>query len=134
MVSAESLNLEHMRTALAADNPAAFAATLEHFCFGMAHRNPRDEPTARVLLPVLCNLMTERSVAGKSNRGGDSDLEIELGGRGWVIEAKWNHPTAVARRQVEKRGYGRGGPPAPAGARPGPGLPENAGPNAIHRT
>ena len=49
-------------------------------------------------------------MAEKSNWGGDSDLEIELGGRGWVIEAKWNHPTAVARRQVEKRGYGRGGP------------------------
>ena len=109
----ESLNLEHverMRTALATDNPAAFAATLEHFCFGMAHRNLKDEPTARVLLQVLCNLMTERSVAEKSNWGGDSDLEIELDGRGWVIEAKWNHPTAVARRQVEKRGYGRGGP------------------------
>lgn len=99
--------VDELRAALEQGDVPRFRDVLERFCFGFAHENLSSEASCRILLQALFRLMQGFTQSEKSNWGGRSDHEIQLGDAVYVFEVKFNQSVNAAWKQLVDRGYGR---------------------------
>ena len=99
--------IPELKACLADGDVDGFGRRLERFVFHMAHQNLHREESCRALLQALFLLMAVPTQSEKSNWGGRADHEVQVGGRVYVFEVKYNETAGAALRQIRDRGYGR---------------------------